>query len=142
MVGPLGRVSWSAAPASGVCGMWYLVYCTGPIVYPICNVYSPSGTRGPRTSPANLFVAVPAIVVTFVLFRLGARAFLTAWSTVATVYAGGRARKSPSAGGSVPSYVPVYKISAHVTSPTNSEALHSKIVGLYSASYRASSDLA
>ncbi len=27
--------------------------------------FSPSGTRGPRTSTVNLFVAVPAITVTF-----------------------------------------------------------------------------
>ena len=33
---------------------WYLVsglvYCASPIAYPIVNEYSPSGTRGPRTS--------------------------------------------------------------------------------------------
>ena len=33
-----------------VSGIWYLVYCTGPIAYPIVNGYSPSGTWGPRTS--------------------------------------------------------------------------------------------
>ena len=38
MVGPL------------VSGIWYLVYCTSPIAYPIVNGYSPSGTWGPRTS--------------------------------------------------------------------------------------------
>ena len=32
-----------------VSGIWYLVYCTGPIAYPIVNGYSPSGTWGPRT---------------------------------------------------------------------------------------------
>ena len=26
-----------------VSGIWYLVYCTGPIAYPIVNGYSPSG---------------------------------------------------------------------------------------------------
>ena len=33
-----------------VSGIWYLVYCTSPIAYPIVNGYSPSGTWGPRTS--------------------------------------------------------------------------------------------
>ena len=34
-----------------VSGIWYLVYCTSPIAYPIVNGYSPSGTWGPRTVP-------------------------------------------------------------------------------------------
>ena len=49
-----------------------------------------SGARAPVPLPTvNLFVAVPAIKVTFVLFRICARVFLTAWSTVVAVYAGG-----------------------------------------------------
>ena len=30
-----------------VSGIWYLVYCTGPIAYPIVNGYSPSARGAP-----------------------------------------------------------------------------------------------
>ena len=46
---------WCEAQSFPICtravsGIWYLVYCTSPIAYPIVNGYSPSGTWGPRTS--------------------------------------------------------------------------------------------
>ena len=48
--------------SSDVSGIWYLVYCTSPIAYPIVNGYSPSGTWGPRTSTGGLVIVLRARV--------------------------------------------------------------------------------
>ena len=45
-----------------VSGIWYLVYCTSPIAYPIVNGSSPSGTWGPRTSTGGLVIVLRARV--------------------------------------------------------------------------------
>ena len=53
-----------------VSGIWYIAQAQSFIRFSMGN---PSGTRGARTSTVNLFVAVPAIMVTFVLLRICAR---------------------------------------------------------------------
>ena len=90
---------------TSVSGIWYLVYCTSPIAYPIVNGYSPSGTWGPRTSTGGLVIVLRARVPPY-LYGESVRGrsrhygnlcvvsalrtcFLTAWSTVVAVYAGG-----------------------------------------------------